>query len=73
MAIPLSPLGQYFRCPTDRNWPSGDRINQGLFRAFDPALEAGFRRPTTSSDHAMISASPAPMCITWTTEHDHFS
>ena len=53
--------------------PNGDRINQGLFRAFDPALEAGFRRPTTSNDHAMISASPAPMCVTWTTSSCHDS
>src|SRR5712664_2999248 len=56
-----------------RVWPNGDRINQGLFRAFDPAPEAGFRRPTSSNDHAMISASPAPMCVTWTTSSCHDS
>src|SRR6267154_4238991 len=63
----------YSGAATDRSWPNGDRINQGLFRALDPALEAGFRRPTTSNDHAMISASPAPICVTWTTSSCHDS
>src|SRR6266404_3756239 len=68
----------YSGAATDRSWPNGDRINQGLFRALDPAPVAPAwlaamgnvcvvpHHELATSDRAMAHVNQAAVTITQT-------